>query len=206
MRYLRHQVSRHINTAETLILDRDQLVERIHTLVGTAPTDDPQWDARQLREFWMNQIAQKSAATGTAARGIIEIADGTDEVVHMLHNVLVQLVRNTFAHGAEDIQGRLAAGKPAELTLTIRTRKTPKNFELVYEEDGRGFEGLGGEKTIPLRDLVQKGLTAPPESATLEAGRGLGMEYIVARIDGLGGTATASVSKGTTIIRFTIPR
>ncbi|MBX3722137.1 MAG: HAMP domain-containing protein [Turneriella sp.] len=204
-RYLRHEVSRCINASEATMLDRDKLIARIRALVGNTASDDPAVKIRQLTAFWTNQLERKAAVSETPVTISIDFAEGSDGIVHELHNVLVQMVRNTFAHGVEAPATRIAAGKRAELKIRIATRETDRGYELIYQEDGKGFPQGVGENETELRGLIQNGLTAAAGSVTLEAGRGLGMEYIAARIAELGAKALISCSRGVTTVRIVIP-
>lgn len=204
-KYLRHEISRCINDAESVILDRDKLITRIRSLVGNPMSDDPAEKLRQLTAFWLRQIEQKAADREIPVHVDIDFGPGTEGAIHELHNVLVQLVRNTFAHGIEEPSVRLAAGKKAEVNIRIKTRKNAPVSELIYEEDGKGFSRSFGEVEVPLSQVLQNGLTAAPTSVTLEAGRGLGMEYIAARIAELGGEARVSSSPTLTKIKIIIP-
>ena len=205
-KYLRHEISRCINASENAILDRDKLVTRIRALVGNPASDDPAIKTRQLKTFWVHQIEQKAATSEVPVMVEVDFALGTDGLIHDLHNVLVQLVRNTFAHGIEEPAVRIAGGKKAELRISIVARILENAYELVYEEDGKGFAQEQGFKPVPLADLLQNRLTAAPASITLEAGRGLGMEYIAGRINELGGEAWVSSSEKLTIVKIHLPR
>ncbi len=205
-KYLRHEISRCINASETAMLDRDKLITRIRALVGNPVSDDPALKIRQLTAFWSNQIEQKAANNEVPVAVDIRFAEGSDGAIHELHNVLVQLVRNTFAHGVESPAARIISGKKAELRISVATNLSPAAVELVYEEDGKGFARGVDAKPVALQSLIQNGLTAAPVSVTLEAGRGLGMEYIAGKIAELGGEAWVSATANVTTTRITIPR
>lgn len=204
-RFLRHEISRCINLSEALILDRDKLTERIRALVGTAGREDTAAECRQLRKFWLAQIEQKAALREIPIDAKVEFAPGTENAVHQLHNILVQLVRNTFAHGMQSPAERIAEGKPPEIQIQIRSARLKDGTEISYSEDGRGFRVLSPGETMSLDELRQKGLTAPRKSVTLESGRGLGMDYIAATVHRLGAKATISSENGITNIRFDLP-
>lgn len=200
-RYLRHEISRCINESEKMIVDRDRLIARIRELVGSTQ-DDPEAEIRQLRRFWQAQIEQKAAEKEIPVSVTIELAAGTESSLHQLHNVLVQMVRNTFAHGVESAGARTAAGKSAELAISLVAQKAEGKTTVIYREDGRGFRALQEGSRVPYESLVQKGLTAPNNSATLESGRGLGMQYIVAALTRLNAMATVQYSGGVTTIKI----
>jgi|GEM_PF-3462871 len=205
IRYLRHEISRCINQSEALILDRDKLTARIRALVGTSGAEDAASEIRQLRKFWISQIEQKAAQKEIPVEARVEFAPGTEEALHQLHNILVQLLRNTFAHGLQSPAERIAAGKSPEVRISISSVVQTNGTDVIYSEDGRGFRLLAAGETIALDNLIQKGLTAPRKSATIESGRGLGMEYIAATVHRLEGKAVVSCESGITSIRIHLP-
>lgn len=205
IRYLRHEISRCINQSEALILDRDRLTARIRALVGTSGAEDAASEIRQLRKFWLSQIEQKAAQREIPVEARVEFAPGTEEAVHQVHNILVQLLRNTFAHGLQSPAERIAGGKSPEVRISINSIVQTNGIDITYGEDGRGFRLLAPGETITLDNLIQKGLTAPRKSATIESGRGLGMEYIAATVHRLEGTAMISCENGITSIRIHLP-
>ncbi|MFO1526644.1 MAG: HAMP domain-containing protein [Turneriella sp.] len=203
-RYLRHVISRCINDSERLIIDRDKLITRIRKLVAPAP-DDPLTEIRQLRRFWISQIEQKAAEKEVPAEAIVDFAAGTETALHLLHNTLVQLLRNTFAHGIESTSERLERGRGPDLIIKIGSERRNNEITVTYSEDGKGFSTLADGETVSLETLLQKRLTAPKKSITLESGRGLGMEYIMATIHKLGGKATVSSFGGLTTFTIQLP-
>lgn len=203
LRFLRHEISRTINECEELIIGRDKLVERIRELVGEGKRELA--TREELRHFWHEQIRRKAADYAARAIVAVEFAKGTELAIQKLHNAIVQLVRNTFAHGLESPEERRARGKPNALHISLSARKSDDSIEVVYKEDGRGMTGFSGEQPIPLTELLQKGLTSERKTATLEAGRGLGMDYVASMIAELGGNITVQSSEKETVFRIVLP-
>ncbi len=56
-----------------------------------------------------------------------------------IKNVAIQFIRNAVMHGIEAPTVREAAGKPAGGTLRLECRFRDENFELMFEDDGRGL-------------------------------------------------------------------
>src|ERR1044071_6417204 len=113
-------------------------------------------------------------------------------VLTTLHAALVQLVRNAVAHGIENPDERVAAGKPAEGHVAVRVAMRGTRIAIMCEDDGRGIDlegvrraavrrGLAPDRAHALdRDqlidlLLRGGLTTSPEVTTI-AGRGIGLE------------------------------
>lgn len=204
-KYLRHELSRVVNEAEGMILGRDKLIARIQALVGKADTDHPMVRLRRLANFWLTLIEQKAAQNDVPIKADVDFEMGGEEAVHAVHNVLVQLLRNTFAHGKEDAETRVSKGKPVELMISLKSKTMPGGTYIDYAEDGKGFPGVKPGDSLSLRDLIQKGLTSANKSASIEAGRGLGMEYIGSFIEKLGGSCTLTYSGNVTEIRMFVP-
>ena len=78
-------------------------------------------------------------------------------------------------------------------------------FAITYYEDGRGFSQIPQGSTLTLAELLQKGLTGAQRSATLEAGRGLGMDFIASSIQNLSGDLRITSQNSSTIIHITLP-
>lgn len=204
-RFLRHEISRCVNACEGLILNRDKLVERIRELVGESDHQSEASGLDQLRQFWLKQINRKAGEYSVPAAVDVSFSPGTEQALHSLHNVIIQLLRNTFAHGLEDSRERSLRGKPQRLHISLDARLGDRQVELVYREDGRGIGGLPAGEAVPVQQMLQKGLTSAHKSATLEAGRGLGMEYIASSVAALGGTVTVQTSEKETIFRVAVP-
>ncbi len=205
LRFLRHEISRCVNSCEGLILGRDKLVARIRELVGSADQQSETTRLDQLRLFWLNQINRKAAEYATSAVVEVSFSPGSEWAVENLHNVIVQLIRNTFAHGLEEKAERASRGKLSPIHISLSAIAFSNEVELTYREDGRGIAGLPAGETVHLSEMLQKGLTSSNKSVTLEAGRGLGMEYIASSVAALHGTVTVNTSEKETIFRIVIP-
>lgn len=117
----------------------------------------------------------------------------------LVRDVLIQLVRNSIAHGIESPAERVAAGKPPEGTLSIT--EAPGVAEgmtgILFRDDGRG---LGFDRIRELaaqRGLVSAGSAVTDEEAALlifepgfttageassNSGRGIGLDLVRTRI------------------------
>jgi signal transduction histidine kinase len=111
-----------------------------------------------------------------------------------IKNVLIQLVRNSLAHGIESPGERTAAGKDAIGTLSISALRDESGaLRLRYSDDGRGLDpdllrshavasGIISDRA-QLDDASAIGLIFHPGFTTAEAadevaGRGVGMDII----------------------------
>lgn len=136
---------------------------------------------------------------------------------------LTHLVRNAVDHGLESPEARVAAGKPAEGTLTLRAYHEGGQVVVEVCDDGGGIDsekiaakalqrGLRTEAQLAAMsqaDILQ--LIFLPGFSTAAAvtnvsGRGVGMDVVRTNIEGIGGNIEVEsvVGRGTTC-RLRIP-
>ncbi|MGY1856136.1 chemotaxis protein CheA [Modestobacter sp. SYSU DS0290] len=136
---------------------------------------------------------------------------------------LTHLVRNSVDHGIEDAAGRIAAGKPAEGVLTLRSRHESGQVVVEVADDGAGIDPAKiGAKAVQKGLITADALTrmGPPDllqliflpgfstaaSVTNVSGRGVGMDVVKTNIEGIGGTIEVeSVPGRGTCMRLRIP-
>ncbi|HEX9055726.1 MAG TPA: chemotaxis protein CheA, partial [Gemmatimonadales bacterium] len=121
-------------------------------------------------------------------------------ILDRLGEPLVHLVSNAVVHGIEPEAERLAAGKPAEATLSLRAAALADRVLITVADDGRGLDAdrilakaqaLGLE--VPSTDpAAVQALIFVPGFSTAErvsrvAGRGVGLDAAAAAIHELGG-------------------
>ncbi|MCB0883009.1 MAG: chemotaxis protein CheA, partial [Thermoleophilia bacterium] len=141
-------------------------------------------------------------------------------VIDELGDPLVHMLRNAVDHGLEMPDERAAAGKDPVGTVRLSARHEGNSVVIEVSEDGRGID------PVRLRDLVvEKGLMSRADVdqlsdqeaveliflpglstakvATDISGRGVGMDAVRAKINGLNGTVEirSELGKGST---FTI--
>ena len=72
-----------------------------------------------------------------------------------IKNVAIQLIRNSLIHGIEAPTERALAGKPLVGNLQLRFNSLPDgNFELRFEDDGRGIDAAIVRRTAVERNLM----------------------------------------------------
>jgi two-component system chemotaxis sensor kinase CheA len=106
----------------------------------------------------------------------------------------LHVVRNAVVHGIEPEDVRLAAGKPAEGTITVEVERRGRHAVFRCVDDGRGFDLDALRRTAEARGLLapggpppgvddllglvlQGGISTSP-SVTEVAGRGIGMDAV----------------------------
>ena len=135
-------------------------------------------------------------------------------VVEQVKNPLLHLVRNAVSHGIEDSEQRVAAGKPAEATLSLVARATGETVLIKLSDDGRGIDrrkvlARAAQMGLPVPDSTDDAsildLICMPGFSTRDeadraSGRGVGMNVVNTTLRELGGTLsmTSEEGKGTT--------
>jgi len=138
------------------------------------------------------QVELKTVGEGTELdKGLIEkIADP-----------LNHLVRNSLDHGIESPEKRLAAGKPAMGTITLRAFHQGGNIVIEVSDDGAGLDrakilakarerGLALSEAMSDQDVWQLIFEAgfsTAEVVTAVSGRGVGMDVVKRNIYAMGG-------------------
>jgi chemosensory pili system protein ChpA (sensor histidine kinase/response regulator) len=153
-------------------------------------------------------------------------------ILEALNEPLMHLVRNAFAHGIEDNQTRIAAGKPAQGSIKIKTIHKGDRTIITISDDGNGIPiekirtralkmGLDSQMLATASDddllslIFEPGFSTSEQVTTL-SGRGVGMdvvrnnlelingEIIVDSISGKGTTFTLSVPFTLSVARIVL--
>jgi two-component system chemotaxis sensor kinase CheA len=149
-------------------------------------------------------VRELGQSLGKQAR-LVLFGEGTEvdkTIIEELSEPLTHLLRNSMDHGLEPAEERLAAGKPAEGTVTIGAEQRGGRIVITVADDGRGInrERLLAKATS--RGLVAEGTRLAPEEidalifhpglSTAESisdvsGRGVGMDVVKRNIQAMGG-------------------
>ena len=123
---------------------------------------------------------------------------------HVLKDVAIQLVRNAVYHGIEHPTDRTSAAKPEQGTVSIRLQPgAPGEFEFIVRDDGCGLqpqrirealvdsgryrpEDLDAldERSLAMK-IFEPGVSTAAGSPDLDAGRGVGLDVVKARLSEL---------------------
>jgi two-component system chemotaxis sensor kinase CheA len=136
---------------------------------------------------------------------------------------LTHLVRNAVDHGIEEPDTRIASGKSAEGTLTLRAYHEGGHVAVEVADDGAGLNvdriaqkaienGLLRPEQIPNMDKrdIMAMVFAPGFSTAAKvtnvSGRGVGMDVVKTNIENIGGAVSVDSTPGEgTVWRLTIP-
>jgi chemosensory pili system protein ChpA (sensor histidine kinase/response regulator) len=150
--------------------------------------------------------------------GTLEIDRG---VLDRMAPAFEHMLRNSVAHGIEDVKTREAAGKPAAGTITIGLSQEGNDVSVTFSDDGAGLDldrirekavasGLvSGHEVISdadAADLIFMPGFSTASSITELAGRGIGMDVVRSEVDALGGRIeTSTVSGKGTRFKLVLP-
>jgi two-component system chemotaxis sensor kinase CheA len=151
-------------------------------------------------------VRDTAASVGKA---VALTVDGSDveldrEMVEVMRDPLVHLIRNAIDHGIETAADRRLAGKPEAGRLAVSARQSGNQIIIDIADDGRGIDtdrlvaklsAQPGQDAAALRrlpeaarlDLVfHPGLSSKDEATAL-SGRGVGMDVVRANVEQVGG-------------------
>lgn len=141
------------------------------------------------------------------------VGEGTEldkGLIEKISDPLTHLVRNSLDHGIEMPADRIAKGKDAQGTITLRASHQGGNIVIEVIDDGAGLNRdriltKAREKGIPVPENVTDTdvwhmIFAPGFSTaavvTDVSGRGVGMDVVKRNIEGLGGRVEISSREG----------
>jgi len=152
-----------------------------------------------------------------------EETEADKNIIESLGDPLVHIVRNSLDHGFELPQVRVAAGKPAAGTLTIRASQESDRVVIEISDDGKGIDpevikrkayekGIIDETALEhLSDQEAVNLVFASGFSTVEvvsdlSGRGVGMDVVRTAVEKANGTVVLESEKGKgTRIRLSLP-
>ncbi len=134
-------------------------------------------------------------------------------VIEIISDPLVHLIRNAIDHGLETPAERMRAGKPRAGTLTLRAFHQESHIVIIVEDDGRGLDPdklrakavekrlLDAEAAARLTDqeamyLVFHAGFSTAENVSDISGRGVGMDVVKAQIERVNGTVEMRSTPG----------
>jgi two-component system chemotaxis sensor kinase CheA len=135
------------------------------------------------------------------------------EMIEMLRDPLVHIIRNAIDHGIEAPAARRAAGKPETGRLSVSARQSGNQILVEIADDGTGIDvtrvvakavaaGLHGEAEVAAMseaerlDLIFAPGLSSRDTVTAISGRGVGMDVVRANIEQIGGRVLLSNAPG----------
>jgi two-component system chemotaxis sensor kinase CheA len=154
--------------------------------------------------------------------------EGTDteidrNVLQVISDSLIHLIRNCVGHGIETPEERIAAGKPVTGVVTLSARSETDAVLIEISDDGRGLNYEKIKSKAIDRNLISAEeaekiskedlslLIFEPGFSTMDqvtsiAGRGVGMDVVKKTLDSIGGIIRLVSAPGSgTVIQLTLP-
>jgi two-component system chemotaxis sensor kinase CheA len=166
----------------------------------------------------------RDLAKSTGKELELTISGGSTEldknVIELLKDPLVHIIRNSADHGIEAPEARESAGKPRVGSISLGARQMGSSVEIAIADDGAGLDLARIRAKAIERRLIDPGETdanrimnlifAPgfstAERTTGLSGRGVGMDVVKRNIERLRGSVTLASEAGRgTNITLSIP-
>lgn len=227
-------------TGEILVSNRT-LVQQLRSSGANQQVDNLIWNTNrrllalqnkiiEIRSLPFSSLTKKysrfifdlASASGHAAELIVvnETALVDRTILERIHEPVMHLIRNIFAHAAEEPDVRLANGKPSALTITLSCTEGSGSNTIEIRDDGRGIStelvkkralllGIPVQETAGDREILS--LIFKPEFTEKDqaddlSGRGIGLYVVQKTIQEMGGRVEVSSVPGKgTSFRMTIP-
>ena len=228
------KVDRLVNIVGELVITQAMLTQRImecgkaHAATIGAGLNELDHLIRELQEGVMAICTQPvKSIFQRMPRLARELAAQTDKQVHLvlqgeatevdktvierLGEPLTHMIRNAIDHGLEPTEERIAAGKPAEGSVTLSAEHRGGRIVIEVTDDGRGID----RARVRLK-AIEKGLISPSANLSDEetdnliflpgfstatqvsniSGRGVGLDVVRRNIVDLGGRIVISSTHG----------
>lgn len=146
------------------------------------------------------------------------VGEGTEldkGLIEKITDPLTHLIRNSLDHGIESPEKRVALGKPAQGTITLRASHQGGSIVIEVSDDGAGLNrerilSKACERGLPVSEtmsdqevwmLIFEAGFSTTEIVTDVSGRGVGMDVVKRNIHALGGRVEidSSLGQGTKI-------
>jgi signal transduction histidine kinase len=167
--------------------------------LNAGPSSRPADIVSALEKF----VAELSQRLGKPARFVAQWKpeDLPAAYNNVIREALIQFARNSMVHGVETGPQRGALGKPAVATLqfAVRRHEAEGQLEVLFQDDGRGLDPHRirerAREIFPLDEpddaqalqvIFEPGFSTARET-TEDAGRGVGLDLVRSKVEGLGG-------------------
>jgi two-component system chemotaxis sensor kinase CheA len=145
------------------------------------------------------------------------------QVLTILRDALVQLVRNAVAHGIESAERRTSTGKPAGGRVELKIERRGSRVAFLCRDDGAGID-LGAIRRVAVKkgvisaangdllglreaiDLLLRGGLSTTARADEISGRGIGLDIVRAAVTRLKGEISVDTAPGRgTTVEISVP-
>lgn len=216
-----------INEVKMIMTNVGSMLRKIAEIYYKSSTKEEIFSNDRLIGSFQRAVKRLGGELGKKAELIFE---NKDDVVFpeksklLINDIIVQLIRNTMAHGIESPSERLSNGKGDTGSINIAVRKGDGgHLELTYTDDGQGLDSnqiLARAKKIGLIEeekaysldksdiltLIFEDGFSTNENPDIHSGRGQGMSVIKSTVEKMGGKLKISTEKGKQFtMSFTLP-
>ncbi|RXD07197.1 chemotaxis protein CheA [Sphingomonas sp. UV9] len=151
-------------------------------------------------------VRDTSAELGKSVDLVIEGADVEldREMIELMRDPLVHIIRNSIDHGIEGAAERRALGKSSSGRLTVSARQSGNQILIEVADDGKGIDvarivakaaekglhtvaELAAMSEAAKLDLIFAAGLSSRDAVTAISGRGVGMDVVRANIEQIGG-------------------
>lgn len=158
-------------------------------------------------------LREANEVTGKKSR-LVMIGESTEvdkTMIERLVDPLTHMIRNSVDHGLEDSVRRIAAGKPAEGTITLSAAHRSGRVLIEVSDDGGGINRAKIREVAEMKGLIQPnailslteidnllfmpGFSSKPDVSEL-SGRGVGLDVVRREIQSLGGRVSITSAEG----------
>lgn len=134
-------------------------------------------------------------------------------ILKIISDSLVHVVRNAVSHGIEKAEERKASKKPTTATVTLEANLEKDNVVLSISDDGKGIDTTKIREKIIAKNMVSKDAAmqlseqeviryifepgfSSAEKVTEISGRGVGMDVVKRSVEGIGGQVLIDTKVG----------
>lgn len=171
-----------------------------------------------LKSLFARLASAIEAEARRSGREIVVRTSGAEEtvgrrVLEQLGEPCLQLARNAVAHGIELPGVRAAMGKPTAGTIAIGAHKHGTRLRLTIEDDGAGVDVAALRAAAVARGAIPAHVAGQADDDTLLgllflpgfslhgaadvlAGRGIGLDIVLAAVQRMGGVVHVSSTRG----------
>jgi len=199
------------------------LVNRLVSLPASSQMPSVAAAHTQLEDI-ASEIARKAGRMVKLTRVGIKDSEIPSHLKGAVQDILLQMVRNSVAHGIETPSERVKARKPETGQLKAELKLLPNNhLELTFRDDGRGIDfakvraravkmgrvTLDQAEKLEAKQLIgylfEPGFSTSDEVTDL-AGRGVGLDIVREHLKRYNGRVSlATGANEHTLFRFTFP-
>jgi two-component system chemotaxis sensor kinase CheA len=167
-------------------------------------------------------------AASVEKKNVVLKLEGTDteidrNVLQVMSDSLIHLIRNAVGHGIESPTEREAQGKPKDGTVWLSAKNDTDAVIIEIRDDGKGLDYerikskavakglLSAEDAAKLNEQELSMLIFEPGFSTMDqvtaiSGRGVGMDVVKKTLDSIGGTIKVISDKGKgSTLQLTLP-